>query len=176
MERRQYLQSVALAGGIFGLAGCTGNGDGSGNGDTDGSPTATDTPTEEPMDTPTDTATEEPTETPTKTETETPTPEPPENPDQRVAVGDGLSFAPESFEISVGETVLWEWVGRGHNIKYDEGAVPEGTDWNGTAGSRTKTYGEGHVHFHTFETVGEYDYYCVPHQSSGMKASFTVTE
>ncbi|MCY4730932.1 halocyanin [Natronomonas gomsonensis] len=170
MQRRQYLRTAALAGAALGIAGCTEGGNG--NGDTDGTPETT------PTETPTETAppTAEPTDEPTETPTPTPTPEPPSDPDQRVAVGDGLNFDPEAFDISVGDTVLWEWVGAGHNIKYDDGGVPEGTDWTGTEGSRTTTYGEGHVHFHTFETAGEYDYYCVPHQSSGMTASFTVTE
>ena len=169
MDRRRYLRTVALAGATLGLAGCTGNEDENGNGDgtATGDPTATDDDTTE---SPTDESTEEATETPTAT------PEPPADPDQRVAVGDGLSFDPETFEISVGDTVLWEWVGGGHNIKYDDGDVPEGTDWEGTEGSRTTTYGEGHAHWHTFETPGEYAYYCVPHQSNGMRGSFTVTE
>lgn len=173
MQRRQYLRTAALAGAALGVAGCTEGGNGDGNG---GNETPGDTPEETPTETTTPTAepTDEPTETPT--ETATPTPEPPDDPDQRVAVGDGLNFDPESFEISVGDTVLWEWVGSGHNVKFDDGGVPEGTDWTGTEGSRTTTYGEGHVHFHTFETAGTYDYYCVPHRSSGMEASFTVTE
>jgi plastocyanin len=165
MDRRRYLRALAAGTAAVSIAGCTGDGGG-------GTDTATDAPTESPTAESTDT----PTETPTETPTAEPTATPPQDPDQRVAVGDGLRFDPESFEIAVGDTVLWEWVGSGHNIKYDEGAVPEGTDWTGTEGSRTTTYGEGYTHWHTFETAGQYDYYCVPHQGSGMRASFTVTE
>lgn len=177
MDRRRYLGTVALGVGTFGVAGCTGNGDGNDGENGDGSGTATENPTTTDAET-TESPTESPTETPTDGETETPTatPEPPADPDQRVAVGDGLSFDPETFEIAAGDTVLWEWVGGGHNVEYDDGAVPEGTDWTGTEGSRTTTYGEGHAHWHTFETPGEYAYYCVPHQSNGMRGSFTVTE
>ena len=166
MDRRRYLRAVALPGGIAGIAGCTGDGEEAA------------TPTEESTATPaeTDEPTDGQTESPTAESTATSTPEPPADPDQRVAVGDGLSFDPEAFEISVGDTVLWEWVGAGHNIKYDDGSVPEGTDWTGTEGSRTTTYGEGHVHWHTFDAAGEYAYYCVPHQSSGMRGQFTVVE
>lgn len=150
MDRRRYLGTLALGVGTIGLTGCTGNGDG--------------TTTEDPTTTVDGTAAS-PTETSTDkgTETQTATPEPPADPDQRVAVDDGLSFDLEEFEIAVSYTVLWERVGGGHNVKYDDGAVPEGTDWEGTEGSRTTTYGEGHVHWHTFETPGEYAYYCVPH-------------
>jgi plastocyanin len=161
MHRRRYLRLAAGAVPATALAGCTGDTD-----DDEATPTGTETETE----------TETEAETPTETEGATETPEPPSDPEQRVAVGDGLRFDPETFEVSVGDTVLWEWVGGGHNIKYDEGEVPEGTDWEGTEGSRTTTYGEGHTHWHTFQVAGEYDYYCIPHRSSGMTGSFTVTE
>jgi plastocyanin len=167
MDRRRYLRALAAGPAAVALAGCTGDG---GNGD--GTDPSTDPSTETPTADPTSTQTETPTETPTAEPAGTP----PMTPDQRVTVGDGFAFGPESFEISVGDTVLWEWVGGGHNIKYDDGDVPEGTDWTGTGGSRTTTYGEGHTHWHTFGTVGQYDYYCVPHRSSGMTGSFTVTE
>ena len=170
MDRRRYLRSVAAAGTVVAVAGCSddsGNGEdgnGMGNGEDTSTPTdAGDTPTGGEDASPTATAD-------AGDETATPPPDP----DQRVAVGEGLNFDPDSFEISVGETVLWEWVGNGHNVNYDDGDVPSGTDWEGTEG--TGTYGEGHVHFHTFEVAGQYDYHCVPHRSNGMTGSFTVTE
>ena len=67
----------------------------------------------------------------------------------------------------------WSAFGGGHNISYDDGDVPAGTAWDG---DDEDIYSEGHVHFFTFETPGEYDYYCQPHQTSGMTGSFTVTE
>jgi plastocyanin len=180
MDRRRYIRTVAAAGTAAAFAGCMddpGNGNGDMNTDDDTpTPTATDDETTADDETTSEdettgeddaSATEEPDEA---------TATPPPDPDQRVAVGDGLSFDPAAFEISVGDTVLWEWTGNGHNVKYDDGEVPSGTDWEGTEGGRTETYGEGHVHFHTFETAGEYSYYCVPHQSSGMTGRFTVTE
>ena len=163
MDRRRYLRYVTGAVPAVAIAGCTDDAD-------EGTPTETSTPTA--SESPTATETDSATGSPTATET----PEPPSDPDRRVAVGDGLRFDPESFEVSTGGTVLWEWVGGGHNVKYDEGDVPEGTDWEGTEGSRTTTYDEGHAHWHTFEVAGEYDYYCVPHRSSDMTGSFTVIE
>lgn len=170
MDRRRYLESVAAAGSTVILAGCTG-GNGDGNGDAE---TPTSTPPEDDDGTPTGTGDDGSTETGTGSSGETPTAEPPEDPEQRVQL-ESLQFDPESFEISVGDTVLWEWNEGGHNIKYDEGDVPEDTTWEGTSGSRTTTYAQGHEHWHTFEAAGEYDYYCVPHQSSDMRGSFTVS-
>jgi len=169
MDRRRYLRSVAAAGTVVAVAGCSddsGNGD-EGNGMGNGEDTSTPT---DAGDTPTGGEDASPTATPDAGD-ETATPPP--DPDQRVAVGEGLNFAPDSFEISVGDTVLWEWVGGGHNISYDDGDVPAGTAWDG---DDEDIYSEGHVHFFTFETPGEYDYYCQPHQTSGMTGSFTVTE
>lgn len=175
MDRRRYLGTVARAGTTAVtavIAGCTGDDDGetpTGDGTQTGAGTPTDTD-----DGPDGTAS--PTDEATGTPTATATPEPPADPDQRVAVGDGLSFEPDDFEISVGDTVLWEWEGGGHNVKYDEGDVPSETDWEGTEGSKGRTYGEGHLHWHTFEVPGEYAYYCAPHRSNGMRGSFTVVE
>jgi plastocyanin len=68
--------------------------------------------------------------------------------------------------------VLWIWDGSGHNVKPD--GIPPRSDWSGTPGGRVETFGSGYRYSHTFETPGQYDYLCVPHQSSGMRASFTV--
>ena len=154
-SRRQFL-GVVTAGITAGLAGC------GGGGETATEP-ATDAPTPAPTETPT------PTETPEPTETATPT----VDADQQVTVApDGeLAFAPESFEISAGDTVLWEWEARLHNIRTE--SVPSGSDWTGTPGS--DTFGEGHTYSYTFETPGEYEYYCDPHEDF-MRGSFTVTE
>ena len=151
MERRRYLRGLAAAG-IVSVAGCTENGNDSGNGNTgngdDGESTATD-------------AGEESTETP------------PSNPDQRVAVGaNGLNFEPEAFEISAGDTVLWEWEGSGHNIAVE--SQPSDADWPGE--DEEFGYSEGHTHSYTFEVAGDYEYICEPHQGNGMEGRFTVSE
>jgi len=183
MDRRRFLRAAAAAGVPVALAGCTGDGDDGGDGG--GDPTATDEPTatatEEPTNSPTatDGATDSPTPTdePTATETPTATAEPtptatatPE-PDQRVVVApDGrLRFDPESFTVSAGDTVLWEWASGGHNVSPD--VQPDGADW---PGDDDTLYSSGHTHVHTFDVTGTYEYFCQPHRSSGMRGSFTV--
>ena len=178
MERRRYLRGLAAAG-VASIAGCTGNGDDpssddTGNGD-DGESTATDADGESTaMD-----ADGEATETDADEEsmatdadgesTETP----PSNPDQRVAVGaNGLNFEPEAFEISAGDTVLWEWEGSGHNIAVE--SQPSDADWPGE--DEEFGYSDGHTHSYTFEVAGSYEYICEPHQSNGMEGGFTVSE
>ena len=85
---------------------------------------------------------------------------------------DGFQFDPGSFEIDAGETVHWIWKEGGHNVRVRE--KPDGSDWTGTPGTASDTYGEGYEHGHTFETPGEYVYFCAPHQTLGLVGSFTV--
>jgi len=146
-SRRQFV--AALTAGVTGaLAGCGGSDSGA--------------PTEDGTETPT--AGESPTPTETSGATEVA---------QAVAVAaDGFNFSPANFEVAAGDTVRWEWENGGHNVKAD--TVPDGSDWSGTAGS--DLFSSGHTYSYTFETPGEYSYYCQPHRGSGMTGSFTVTQ
>jgi plastocyanin len=162
-SRRQFL--AAAAAGVTGfLAGCGGT-------DSD-TAAGTATPTS-----PAQTATRSERET----ETATLSPEPPstttdttDGPTQTVTVAPGgeYQFDPASFTVSVGDTVAWEWDSGGHNVTPE--SVPDGSDWTGTAGSGT--FGRDHSYSYTFETAGEYSYYCSPHRSLEMVGSFTVSE
>jgi plastocyanin len=193
MDRRTFLRA-SMPAALVGLAGCSG-GDGTPTPGATDSPTATptDTPTDSPTPTATDTPadsstptesrtptdTQAPTETPAATESSTPTDTPTATatatpvPDLTVAVGpEGrVVFDPETFTIGAGDTVLWEWVSGGHNVSPDDGGQPAGADW---AGDDDGTFGSGHTYAYTFDTPGEYSYHCDPHQSVGMRGSFTV--
>ncbi|QLH81066.1 plastocyanin/azurin family copper-binding protein [Halosimplex pelagicum] len=194
LRRLLRLSGTALAAAV---AGCGGDGDETDaedprtDGDATPSPTPTDepatdtptasptaTPTEEPTPTATPDSAATPTGTPTASPTPTATPMPTATPRQAaqvVAVADGeLAFAPDSFEISTGETVVWVWYSNGHNVRPE--TTPSGSDFSGTAGGDGDLYDEGHELSVTFETAGEYEYYCAPHQGVGMTGSFTVTE
>lgn len=125
---------------------------------------ATDMPTTDSA-----TQTDTPTETPTATGSPTATP----SPDQEVLVGPNgtLTFQPQSFTISMGDTVLWRWESGGHNVSPTEGEQPSGADWPGKDES---TYPAGTTYTYTFDVAGDYDYHCDPHRSAGMVGSFTV--
>lgn len=136
--------------------------------------TATETGAAEPTrtegETPTGTGTDSPAETDSDTPTATATP--PEG--QTVVVGpDGTPrFDPETFTISAGATVRWEWEDDGHNVR--PSTTPEDSAWSGTPGGDGTTYDEGYAYEYTFDVPGEYEYYCAPHRSLGMTGSFTV--
>lgn len=189
MHRRTVLCSLA-AGLAATVAGCGGDGDDASPTETT-APEETDTLAETTGEMPTDTTegmsqtTEKPTTETTEMTTETiktPTEEPPSEDTttpaataQTVEVGaDGFNFAPESFTVSVGDTVEWVWVGSNHNVVPD--TIPAQSDWSGTPGAPGETYDSGYSYTHSFEVAGEYSYYCNPHRSAGMTGSFTVEE
>ncbi|WP_123538071.1 plastocyanin/azurin family copper-binding protein [Halosimplex salinum] len=193
MDRRRFLRlsGVGLAAAAAGCGQDDGEDtaapgdDGGGDGET---PTPTATSTTVPAETtdPGATPTASPTapsgtgETPTPSPTPEPTPSPtptatPRQAAQVVAVADGaLTFEPQVFEISTGDTVVWVWHSNGHNVR--PSAIPRGSEFSGTPGDDGDLYEEGYEFSHTFEVAGEYEYYCNPHESAGMFGSFTVTE
>jgi len=164
MDRRRYIGAVSTVL-LAGLAGC-------GGGDESGTPTATETPTPTATETPAATETQTATRTPTPTATGTPTPTPVAQ-TVEVGAGDGFEFAPAEFELSVGDTVRWAWVTGGHNVIPD--STPESSDWQGTTDEEGDTYEAGYTTTDTFETAGEYSYFCRPHRGLEMVGSFTVT-
>ncbi len=95
--------------------------------------------------------------------------------DATVKVGSGgnLSFEPEALTVHPGQTVAWEWRSNNHNIVVED--QPGGADWKGTPGSSSEIYNDGYRYTHTFETVGEYEYFCQPHEAAGMTGSVTVS-
>lgn len=88
-----------------------------------------------------------------------------------VAVGPNgeNAFEPDDLTIDPGTTVVWEWESSGHNVVADD--APD--DWEGTGDD---TFSEGHTYEHTFETAGEYEYYCSPHQAFGMTGRIAVED
>lgn len=92
-----------------------------------------------------------------------------------VAVGPGnsLVFEPAELEIAPGTTVEFVWESDNHNVVPT--SVPEGATWEGS-GAESELFNSGHTYTHTFDTLGTYEYVCVPHESAGMVGSVTVTE
>ena len=102
-----------------------------------------------------------------------------------VAAGpDGkLVFEPEHVEVSVGDTVSWEFESAGHNVSAvpkdsEKVSLPDGAKpfASHESGDPYAVVEEGKTYEHTFETAGEYTYVCIPHVSSGMVGTVTVSE
>lgn len=102
-------------------------------------------------------------------------------------------FEPSNVEVVAGDAVVWRNTGsRNHTVTAYEGGLPDGAayfasggfdsqaaavaDWEESAWLGDGVLGAGETYSHTFEVPGEYQYYCIPHESGGMIATVTVVE
>jgi plastocyanin len=94
-----------------------------------------------------------------------------------------LVFTPKNVEISIGETVTWNFKSGGHNVSakpkdHPEIKIPDGAEpfasYEGHKSYQIVPKGESYSY--TFETPGEYTYVCIPHTSSGMIGTVMVSE
>lgn len=76
----------------------------------------------------------------------------------------GTSFSPSEVTIAPGTTVRWVTPGGGHTVTPDNHS-----EWTSAALNSA-----GDVFEHTFDDPGEFDYFCIPHQSLGMTGTVTV--
>ncbi|WP_205596738.1 plastocyanin/azurin family copper-binding protein [Halostella salina] len=72
--------------------------------------------------------------------------------------------------VAPGTTVRFVWITDNHNVVVD--SQPEGAGWEG----HEPIENAGFEFEHTFETAGEYAFYCSPHQSLGMEGTIEVRE
>jgi plastocyanin len=94
--------------------------------------------------------------------------------DAVVVVGPGgrLVFDPAAFVVDRGALVAFVWAAANHSVVVD--SRPAGATWTGSEGPPDETYDRGHVHEHTFETLGTYEYHCEPHEAAGMTGRIVV--
>ncbi|NHX35713.1 MULTISPECIES: plastocyanin/azurin family copper-binding protein [Halolamina] len=105
-----------------------------------------------------------------------------------VDMTDSLVFDPAELTIEAGDTVVWENVGSvGHSVTAYEDNIPEEADFFASGGFDAEqpardAYPEqgdipgGESYQHTFETLGTYEYFCIPHESVGMIGTIEVVE
>lgn len=97
-----------------------------------------------------------------------------------VEMTDDLRFVPDELTVTVGDTVTWRNTGSVVHTATDDpskaqdaanAVLPEGAEaWN------SGNVAGGEEWSHTFDTPGEYTYFCIPHEMAGMVARLTVTE
>ncbi|MBV0924622.1 halocyanin [Halomicroarcula limicola] len=99
-------------------------------------------------------------------------------------------FRPERFEVAPGTTVTWLNTSKqGHSVTAYEASLPDGAAYFASGGfdseeaareawgsSSGGTLFEGQQYEHTFETRGEFPYFCIPHESMGMVGTIVVTD
>ena len=67
----------------------------------------------------------------------------------------GFKFVPEVLDVSVGDSVVWTNMDLARHTATSE-------DWS-LQGIDSGLLSKGESYSYTFEEMGEYDYYCVPH-------------
>jgi plastocyanin len=107
-------------------------------------------------------------------------------------MNDALAFAPGEITIAPGDTVVWENVGSvGHSVTAYQDELPEGAAYWASGGFDSEDAARGaysagdpdsgdvpggETYEHTFETTGEYGYFCIPHEAAGMVGTVVVEE
>ena len=97
---------------------------------------------------------------------------------------DSLDFEPETVTVGVGDTVDWVTVGAvAHSVTAYEADLPDGAAYFASGGFETESaarsgypdgsVGQDETYSHTFETDGEFPYFCIPHES-GMVGTVVV--
>ncbi len=97
-----------------------------------------------------------------------------------VEMTDDLTFEPEQLTVNVGDTVTWRNTGTVAHTSTDDpskaldpanAVLPEGAEpWD------SGNIAGGEEFSHTFDTPGDYTYFCIPHETAGMVARLTVTD
>ena len=109
----------------------------------------------------------------------------PSSTDQPVTMTDNFGFDPETKAVEMGQTVTWTNTSDvGHTVTAYQGKIPDSATYFASGGFESERAARSHVtagliapggeYEHTFEELGAYEYYCVPHESSGMIGTVQV--
>jgi plastocyanin len=99
----------------------------------------------------------------------------------------GRRFNPKEVTITVGETITW--IGKSedlHTVTAYDDSIPTGADYFASGGASSEQgarenisdglIGDGDTFKVTFTTPGTYEYFCIPHESDGMKGTIVVEQ
>lgn len=89
-----------------------------------------------------------------------------------------LQFGPATVTIKAGQAVRWHNAsGFSHTATADPGLAANPADVQLPTGAQAFNSGEltaGSDYVHTFTVPGEYHYFCIPHETSGMVGTVIV--
>lgn len=102
-----------------------------------------------------------------------------------VTMTDDFGFDPTTKTIAPGGTVTWENASDvDHTVTAYEAAIPAGAPYFASGDFESERAARAHLtegllaqgaeYEHTFEAPGTYEYYCIPHESSGMIGTIRV--
>ncbi|WP_254538412.1 plastocyanin/azurin family copper-binding protein [Halomarina litorea] len=103
----------------------------------------------------------------------------------RVSMADGFSYEPERVTIRPGTTVRWvNDSDVGHTVTAYEDGIPADAAYFASGGfeseraARADVSGgllaSGEAYEHTFEATETFEYFCIPHEGSGMTGGVVV--
>lgn len=100
-----------------------------------------------------------------------------------------VAFDPSEVTVRVGEKVVWyNNSSRAHSVTAYETGIPDGAEYFASGGFDAEraarkawregdgTITSGQSYTHTFETPGDYHYFCIPHEQGGMTGVVHVRE
>jgi len=104
---------------------------------------------------------------------------------RRIATTDGFAYDPARVTVDAGTTVRWvNDDDVGHSVTAYEDRIPADAAYFASGGfgseraARDDVRGglldAGDAYEHTFDAAGTYDYFCVPHEGSGMTGRVVV--
>ncbi|MFB6088050.1 MAG: plastocyanin/azurin family copper-binding protein [Haloarculaceae archaeon] len=98
-------------------------------------------------------------------------------------------FKPPEVTVAPGETVVWRNTSSvRHTVTAYGDKLPDGADFFSTGDFDSQAaaetgwtrgkggLGSGETFEHTFEIPGTYEYFCIPHEVSGMRGTVVVSE
>lgn len=96
-----------------------------------------------------------------------------------VEMTDDLRFVPEQLTVKVGDTVTWRNTGSIVHTATDDPSKAQDPA-NAVLPAGAEPWDSGNIAAdeewsYTFETPGDYTYFCIPHELAGMVARLTVT-
>lgn len=104
---------------------------------------------------------------------------------QMIQEGTEYKYVPAALTIRTGDVVVFKSVSGGlHNVQFEVGKVPEGAlailnaaipNRQGDMSSELVDAGGSVTISFAGAPAGDYDYFCLPHQTMGMKGKITVT-
>jgi plastocyanin len=100
------------------------------------------------------------------------------------------AFKPASFAVAPGTTVVWRNTSsHAHTVTAYESGIPDDADFFASGdfssseaareGWKSGTQGSihgGETYEHEFTVPGTYNYFCIPHETNGMKGVIEVTQ
>jgi len=101
---------------------------------------------------------------------------------------EAVAFAPEEITVPPGTTVTFENTSQAaHSVTAYEDGVPDGAEYWASGGFDSESAARngwpdegrlepGDTFEHTFEELGDHEFFCIPHEQVGMEGVITVQE